>query len=75
MEENYFKLLDSQQKLEKTGEYLSLEKEKKLLNYQSQISDHLRWEQKNNVIEAMVDFSEDLIDLDQSIDRFYEIDL
>ena len=75
MEENYFKLLEYEQKLEKTGEYLSLEKEKELLNYQSQISDHFRWEQKNNFIEAMVDFSEDMIDLDQSIDRFYEIDL
>lgn len=74
MEENYFKLLEYEQKLEKTGEYLSLEKEKELLNYQSQISDHFRWEQKNNFIEAMVDFLEDMIDLDQYIDRFYEID-
>jgi len=74
MEENYFKLLEYEQKLEKTGEYLSLEKEKELLNYQNQISDHFRWEQKNNFIEAMVDFLEDMIDLDQYIDRFYEID-
>ena len=42
MEENYLKLLEYEQKLEKTGEYFSLEKE--LLNYQSQISDHFRWE-------------------------------
>lgn len=41
MEENYFKLLEYKQKLEKTGKYLSLKKEKELLNYQSQISDHL----------------------------------
>ena len=74
MEENYFKLLEYEQKLEKTGEYLSLEKEKELLNYQSQISDHFRWEQKNNFIEAMVDFLEGTIDLDRYIDRFYEID-
>jgi len=67
MEENYFKLLEYKQKLEKTGEYLSLEKEKELRNYQRQISDHFRWEQKNNFIEAMVD-------LDRYIDRFYEID-
>ena len=67
MEENYFKLLEDEQKLEKTGEYLSLEKEKELLNYQSQISDHFRWEQKNNFIKVM-------IDLEQYIDRFYEID-
>ena len=40
MEENYFKLLEYEQKLEKTGEYLLLEKE--LLNYQSQISDYFR---------------------------------
>lgn len=72
MEENYLKLLEYQQELEKTGEYLSLEKE--LLNYQSQISDHFRWEQKNNFIEAIVDLLEDMIDLDQYIDRFYEID-
>ena len=74
MEENYFKLLEYQEKLQKTGEYLSLEKEKELLNYQSQILDHFRWEQKNNFIEAMVNFSENMIDLDQYIDRFYEID-
>lgn len=72
MEENYLKLLEHEQKLEKIGKYLSLEKE--LLNYQSQISDHFRWEQKNNFIEAMVDFLEDMIDLDQYINRFYEID-
>ena len=30
--------------------------------------------QKNNFIEAMVNFSENMIDLDQYIDRFYEID-
>ena len=46
MEENYFKLLDYQEKLQKTGEYLSLEKKKELLNYESQISDHLRWGKK-----------------------------
>ena len=46
MEENFFKLLKYEQKLEKTGEYLSLEKEKELLNYQSQISDHFRWKKK-----------------------------
>ncbi len=74
MEENYLKLLEYEQKLVKTGEYLSLEKEKELLNYQSQILDHFRWEQKNNFIEAMVNFSENMIDLDQYIDRFYEID-
>jgi hypothetical protein len=74
MEENYFKLLEYKQKLEKTGQYLSLEKEKKLLNYQSQISDHFRWEQKNNFIKAMVDFLEGTIDFDQYTDRFYEID-
>jgi hypothetical protein len=59
MEENYLKLLEYEQKLEKTGEYLSLEKEKELINYQIQISDHFRWEQKNNFIEAMVDFLEE----------------
>ena len=74
MEENYLKLLEYEQELEKTGEYLSLEKEKELLNYQSQISDHFRWEQKNNFIEAIVDLLEDMIDLDQYIDRVYEID-
>lgn len=46
MEENFFKLLEYKQKLEKTGEYLSLEKQKELLNYQSQISDHFRWKKK-----------------------------
>jgi len=46
MEENYFKLLEYKQKLEKTGEYLPLEKEKELLKYQSQISDHFRWKKK-----------------------------
>jgi hypothetical protein len=74
MEENFFKLLEYEQKLEKTGEYLSLEKEKELLNYQSQISDHFRWKKKNNFIKAMVDFLEDRIDFNQYIDRFYEID-
>ena len=74
MEENYLKLLEYKQKLEKTGKYFFLEKERELLNYQIQISDHFRWEQKNNFIEAMMDFSEDMIDLDQYIDRFYEID-
>ena len=74
MKENYFKLLDYQEKLQKTGEYLSLEKEKELLNYQSQISDHFRWEQRDNFIEAMVNFLEDTINLGQYIDRFYEID-
>lgn len=74
MEENFFKLLKYEQKLEKTGEYLSLEKEKELLNYQSQISDHFRWKKKNNFIKAMVDFLEDRIDFNQYIDRFYEID-
>ena len=74
MEENYFKLLEYKQKLEKTGEYLSLEKEKELLNYQSQISNHFSWKKKNHFIEAMVDFLEDTIDLDQYIDRLYEID-
>ena len=67
MEENYFKLLDYQEKLQKTGEYLSLEKEKELLNYESQISDHLRWKKKNHFIEVMVDF-------DPYRDCFYEID-
>ena len=67
MEENYFKLLNYKQKLEKTNEYLSLEKE--LLKYQSQILDHFRWEQKNNFIEVMVDFLEDTIDLDRYIDN------
>lgn len=74
MEESYFKLLECEQKLKKIGECLSLEKEKKLLNYQNQISDHFRWEQKNHFIEVMVDFLEDKIDLDQYIDQFYEID-
>lgn len=74
MEENFFKLLEYEQKLEKTGEYLSLEKEKELLNYQSQISDHFRWKKKNNFIKAMVDFLEDRIDFNQYIDGFYEID-
>ncbi len=66
MEENYLKLLEYEQKLKKTSEYLSLEKE--LLNYQSQISDHFRWEQKNNFIEAIIDFLEDIIDFNQYID-------
>lgn len=35
MEESYFKLLECEQKLKKIGECLSLEKEKKLLNYQN----------------------------------------
>ena len=74
MEENFLQLLQNKQKLEKTGEYLSLEKEKELLNYQSQISDHFRWEQRDNFIEAMVNFLEDTINLGQYIDRFYEID-
>jgi protein-tyrosine phosphatase len=59
MEENYLKLLEYEQELEKTGEYLSLEKEKELINYQIQISDHFRWEQKNNFSEAIVDFLEE----------------
>lgn len=74
MEENFFKLLEYEQKLEKTGEYLSLEKEKELLNYENQISDYFRWEKKNNFIKAMVDFLEDTIDFNHYIDRFYEID-
>ena len=74
MEENYLKLLEYKQKLAKTGEYLSLEEEKELLDYQSRISDHFRWAQRNNFIEAMMNFLEDIIDLDQYIDRFYEID-
>lgn len=74
MEENYFKLLDYQEKLQKTDEYLSLEKEKELLNYESQISDHLRWKKKNHFIEVMVDFLEDTIDFDQYIDCFYKMD-
>jgi len=46
MEEKFFELLEYKQKLEKTNEYLSLEKEKELVNYESQISDHFRWEKK-----------------------------
>lgn len=46
MEEKCFTLLEYKQNLDKTGEYLSLEKEKGLLNYQSKISDHFRWEKK-----------------------------
>jgi hypothetical protein len=52
MEENFFKLLEYEQKLEKTGEYLSLEKEKELLNYQSQISDHFRWKKKKQFYQS-----------------------
>ena len=74
MEENYLKLLEYEEELEKTGKYLSLEKEKELLNYESQNSDFFRWEEKNNFIKAIVDFLEDRIDLDQYIDRFSEID-
>lgn len=74
MEESYFKLLECEQKLKKIGEFLSLEKEKKLLNYQNQISDHFRWEQKNQFIKVMVDFLEDTIDLNRYIEQFYEID-
>ena len=74
MEENYFKLLEYKQKLEETGDHLSLEEEKKLANYQNQISDYFRWEKRTHFIEAMVDFLENKIDLDQYINRFHEID-
>ena len=73
MEENYFKLLETKQKLEKTGDHLSLEEKKELANYQSQISDYFRWEKRTHFAKVMVDFLEDRIDLDQYIDRFYEI--
>ena len=74
MEENYIKLLKYEEKLKINGQYLSLEKEKEILNYQIQISDHFRWKKKNHFIETIVDFLEYTIDLDQYIDRFYEID-
>jgi len=74
MEKNYFKLLNYKQKLEEMGDKLSLEEEKKLLNYQNQILDYFRWEKRTQFIEAMVDFLENKIDLDQYINRFHEID-
>jgi len=74
MDENYFKLLKAEQELTKTGEYLSLPEEKRLLSYKSRISDHFRWEHKNHFIKVMVDLLEDKIDLDQYIDRLYKIE-
>jgi len=74
MEENYLKLLEYEEELEKISKYLSLEKEKELLNYESQISDHFRWKEKNSFIEVIVGLLENMIGLDQYIDRFYEID-
>ena len=73
MDEKYFKLLEDEQELKKTGEYLSLEKAKELIKYEIQILDHLRWHQKNNFIEAMVDFLQDKIDIHKYINRFYKI--
>ena len=46
MEENYLKLLEYKEELKKTSKYLSLEKEKELINYESRISDHFRWKEK-----------------------------
>lgn len=77
MEENYLKLLKYKNDLKAKGKVIAKKDSKKyqdLIKYEVCLSDHFRWEQKNNFIEAMVDFLEDMIDLDQYIDRFYEID-
>jgi hypothetical protein len=52
-----------------SGKQNSFADNKELLNYQNQISDHFRWEQKNNFSEAMVDFLKNMINLDQYITR------
>lgn len=74
MEKNFLKLLSLQQELKKNEHFLSQDQRKQLAKYQSQILDHLRWERKNNFIEVMVDFQTKQINLEQYIDRFYEID-
>lgn len=73
MEENYLKLLDSQKELAKTGKFLSPEEKNELLDYEVRISDHFKWEQRSRFFETMVDFLKERIDLDQYIDRFYEM--
>ena len=74
MDKNYLKLLEKRQELHKIGKYLTQKEEKEFLNYQIRILDHFRWEQKNNYIQVMIDFLKNTIDLDQYIDKFYEID-
>lgn len=74
MKDNYFKLLDDEQKLKENGGSLSREKRIELAGYQARIADHFRWEQKDKFIEVMVDFLDNNIDVDQYIERSYELD-
>ena len=73
MQKNYFKLLEEEQKLKKINERLSLEKKQEFVKYENEISDHFTWKQKNNFLEVIINFLEDMIDLDSYARRLYEI--
>lgn len=74
MEKNYFKLLNEKIESEKNGKDFPFEKEKRLVTYRIQISDHFRWKQKNKFIETIKAFLENKIDVNQYIDKLYQID-
>ena len=74
MEKKYLKLLGLQQELKNTGQSLSRGQRNELLEYDYQLIEHFRWEQKKFFIEVMRDFLEDKINLDHYIHRFWEIE-
>lgn len=74
MEKTYLQLLLLQEELKKNGQFLSADQRKELASCRIRISDHFRWEQKNNFIRVMFKFLRGQITLDEYIDQFYEID-
>lgn len=74
MDYTFVKLLNEKNFCKKIGRSFPIEKENLLINYQIQISDHCRWEKKNEFIQTITAFLEKKIDIDQYIDKFYEID-
>lgn len=73
MDKNFLKLINQKKEFEKNGKMFPLEKEKELAIYRTQISDHFRWEQKDEFIETMVNLLENKINLNKYIDQFYQI--
>lgn len=74
MEKTYLQLSLLEEELKKNGEFLSQDQRKELARSGIRISDHFRWEQKNNFIRVMLKFLRGQITLDEYIDQFYEID-
>jgi hypothetical protein len=68
----YLKLLRLEEELKTKNQTLSLNERKQIPEYNCQIVDHFRWQEKNNFIEVMSNFLENKISLDQYIDQFWE---